>query len=232
MPTSGSNDFKLNRAQWLARSLRMVGAVDKGQTVDKKLEVDAAIAANCLLKELDLQFSNLHLMQASTITLQAGVAAYTTLNGLPNNVNEIASAVYLDSSTAEHSLDVVSYVDYEKLVDKTVIGIPKKIFLTEEVDLSTRTAYLWPIPQDSRPFRLRYWRRVFDVDAQVDDLDFPPESYNYLTFRLAADLAEEFAVADSKAQRLLDRSRLLFQDLKARMTPKTSNYPLKERKYF
>lgn len=232
MPTSGSNDFLLNRNKLLARALRMVGAVDKGQAVDKKLEEDAAIAANCIFKEMDMQFSNLHVLTRATMTLQAGVSTYTTTNGLPTNVNEISAAVYVDNSTSRTALHIIDHLAYSKIVDTTTIGIPQKLFLTKEALTSVRTLYLYPVPQDPKPLQLDYYRRIFDLDSQSDDLDFPPEAFSFLVFRLAADLAEEFQVTDVKAQRLFDRSRLLFQDLKARMAPKMTNYPLEERKFY
>ena len=232
MPTSGSEDFRLNRYQWLARSLRMVGAVDKGQPPDKKLMDEAAIAANCILKELDLSFSNLHLTVTNSFNLTSGTNLYTSANGLFTNINEIQTGIYVDSNTNDVPLHIIERKEWESLRDKDSIGIPQKIFLTEEADTALRSLYVWPRPQDARPLRLTYWRRVFDVDAQTDELDFPPESYSYLCFRLGADLCEEYAVADGKAQRIYDKSRLLFQDLKARMTPKTTNYPVKERKFY
>jgi hypothetical protein len=232
MPTSGSNDFLLNRNKLLARALRMVGAIDKGQAVDKKLELDAAIAANCIFKEMDMQFSNLHVLTRATMTLQSGVSTYTTLNGLPNNVNEISTAVFVDSSTSRTTLDIMDHLAYSKIVDRTILGIPQRLYLTKEALTSSRTLYLYPVPQDPKSLEIDYYRRIFDLDSQSDDLDFPPEAYTFLVFRLAADLAEEFNTPDVKAQRLFDRSRLLFQDLRARMAPKMTNYPLLERKYF
>ena len=49
---------------------------------------------------------------------------------------------------------------------------------------------------------------------------------------IASNLAEEFNVADSKAQRLFQRQQLLWEKLKGRMTPKVTNYPVEERKFY
>lgn len=232
MAVSGSNDFTLNRLNIITRVLRMVGAIDKGQTSDKKLESDAALALNMILKELDLEFANMHAIQTATFSTVSGQSTYTVADGIPTNINEIKAATYQFSGTDERKLDIVSYEKYESFIDKTTQGDPQFVLLTKEILTSTRSLILYPVPQASKNLKIRYWRRLFDCDTPNDDLDMPPEAYSYLTFRLAADMSEEFGVPDAKAVRLDQKAQRLFERLKGRMTPKVTNYPVAERKFY
>jgi hypothetical protein len=210
----------------------MVGAIDKGQTPDKKLEDEAALALNCILKEMNLEFANLQALVTATFTTVPSQRSYTIADGIPSNIYEISTASYNDSTTNDVKMDIISQEYYEQNRDKTAIGVPQRLYLTKEEPTSTRTIFIFPNPQDARTITLRYWRRLFDVDSPNDDLDFPPEAYSYLTFRLASDLAEEYQVPDNKAQRLFDKSTILMQSLKKKMAPKVSNFPVQERKFF
>lgn len=232
MATSGSNDFTLNRVKLIGRSLRMVGPVDKGQAIDKKLEDEAALVLNCILKEMNLEFANLQALKTGTFTTVSGQAEYTSVHGIPVDIFEIESAVYQDSSTNDRKMDIISVDLYERNRDKTAQGIPAQLYLSKEEPTSSRTISLFPTPQDARVIRLRYWRRLFDVDASNDDLDFPPEAYSFLAFRLASDLSEEYNVPDNKAQRLFEKSQILLQTLKGKMAPKVTNFPVAERKFY
>lgn len=232
MATSGSNDFVINRLKLIARSLRMVGAVDKGQAPDKKLEDEASLALNMIMKEMNLQFANLQALVSGSFTTSDGKAEYKVADGMPSNIYEISTAVYQDSGTNDVKLRLISQEFYEKNKDKTTIGIPSQLYLTKEEPTSARSILLWPSPQGARPIKLRYWRRLFDLDGPNDDFDLPPEAYSFLTFRLASDLSEEYSVPDNKAQRLFEKSRLLFQELKAKMAPKVTNFPLSDRKFY
>jgi len=232
MAVSGSNDFTVNRLKLINRALRMVGAIDKGQSADKKLESDAAFALNMILKEMDLDFANLHAIQTASFNTVSGQSTYAVADGLPNNVNEIKAATYQFSGTDERKLDIISYEKYESFVDKTTNGDPQFVLLTKEILTADRSIILYPVPQSNKALKLRFWRRLFDMDNLNDDLDMPPESYSYITFRLASDIGEEYNIPDVKAQRLFQKSQLLFDKLKARMTPKVTNYPVEDRKFY
>lgn len=232
MAVSGSNDFTVNRLKIINRALRMVGAVDKGQSADKKLESDAAFALNMILKELDLDFANLHAIQTATFNTIAGQSTYVVADGVPNNINELKTATYQFAGTDERKLDIISYEKYESFVDKTTQGDPQFVLLTKEISTASRSLIFYPVPQDNKAVKLRYWRRLFDMDALNDDLDLPPEAYSFITFRLASDLAEEYNVTDVKAQRLFQKAQLLFEKLKGRMTPKVTNYVVEDRKFY
>jgi len=229
---SSSADFIVNRLKLINRVARIVGAVDKGQTLDSKLDSDFALALNMIFKELDLEFANLHAISTATFTTIAGQQDYTTSDGIPNNINEIKTATYQFSGLDERKLEIISYEKFESFVDKTTQGDPNFLLLSKEITVASRTISLYPVPQDNKSLKLRYWRRIFDVDSSNDDLDMPPESYSYLTWRLAEDMMEEFNIPDVKAQRIAQKTLRLWERLKGRMTPKVTNYPVEERMFF
>jgi hypothetical protein len=211
----------------------MVGGIDHGQQADKKLFDEAALVLNMILKEMSLAFPNLHAVSTATFNCVTGQASYTQTDGIPTDIQDIQTATYIDSPTNDIELYLMEAVEWESFRDKTSTGVPQKLFLTKEIEEESRTIYVYPVPQDDSPIRLRYWRRIFDVDLGADNLDVPPEAYSYLVHKLAAELAEEFpSASETKAQRLFDKQRILGQDLKAKLAPKTTNFPVKERKFY
>lgn len=231
MAIATTSNFTLNRHDLIKRALRMVGAITSGQTPSEDKIQSAAIVLNSIIKELDADKMYLWQLSSSNLTLVAGQQSYTSSDGLPTDIYMLDTLTYLDSSTSEFPVDRIDHKRYEDISDKTVQDIPEKAFLTQELDLSSRTLYIWPTAQSAATLRIRYRRRLFDFDTAENNPDLPAEWFNFLAFKIAVDLAEEYGVTDNKIKRLFDRSEILKKTLSAASAYDIDNVPM-ERDYF
>lgn len=232
MAVSSSSDFTITKRQLLERSYRMVGALRSGESADAAKMSDGSIVLNSLIRELDLKRIGLWMMKESSFSTIAGTTSYTSANGLPTDILRLESGIYVVSSNDERRLEVSGYLEYDKINDKTTRGDPIKIFLSDESDLSQRTAKLWPVPDAAKTVRIRYRRRVYDFDNDSDNPDFPGEWFSCLAFLLAAEIVEEYSTDNDKVTRIYNQAQLKLREMKAGSTKSTDNPQQKDHKYY
>lgn len=232
MATSGSSDYTITKRQLIERAYRMVGALRSGEAATSAMMSDANHVLNGLIRELDRKKIGLWVMKTANLTTIAGQVSYTSTDGLPTDIFRLESAVHVVSASDENPMERIGYTEYESINDKTTTGDPSQIFIDEQLDIATKTAKLWPVPDAAKTIKLRYRRRAYDFDSDANTPDFPSEYFSMLAHLLASELSEEYPVDKDKVARLATKGETKTKDMKALSSAAVDNPKSKMSEYF
>jgi hypothetical protein len=87
------------------------------------------------------------------------------------------------------------------LGDKTSSGVPNQLYYNPQ--LQTGFLLVFGVPSDSLSTVYLSTQRMFeDMNASVDNFDFPQEWFQALKWGLCAELSEEYGVDEAKISRI------------------------------
>lgn len=148
-------------------------------------------------RSLNLMFSswanrglNMFTYEQGMIPLVAGQATYLlppdTVDLLEHVVRTGAGAA---STQADLTITRISVSTYATIPNKLAQGRPIQIWIERLVDAPRVT--VWPVPDNSQPYVLVYWRlrRMQDAGTGVNTMDMPFRFYEAMTAGLAYHLA-------------------------------------------
>lgn len=146
MTVGTSFDFTLTRDQLIDLAHKLIGVLAPGQTLDGYQSQDAIKLLNLIVREVD-ESGDLKWTRgaASSITLVANTFVYTSSNGLPTDIAKLDSVAYRDEAAMDRPISIITAMEYEGVLNKTDTGDPKKVYLTDHRDLSSRVLYAVPM---------------------------------------------------------------------------------------
>jgi hypothetical protein len=139
------------------------------------------------------------------------VYCYQTTADRPQHILEIYRS---NTSNVDTIMDFISAQVYSQLPNKIQTGTPLQA--TYENTLPNATLKIWqPSNGTSGYDRLTILIEdiIYDLTATTDNAYFPVEWVNYLIFRLAADMAYEYDIPDTRIQMLEAKADKKLQDL-------------------
>ena len=142
MTTGSTFNHTITRDELIALALRECHALESGEVADAAMQADGEMALGLLVRELDDQDIHIHAQQTDTLTLVANQRVYTSASGLPTDLKDLTMVRYRDGGALDHPVAILDRAAYEAMRDKSEIGDPRGVFLTEELDYSTRSLYL------------------------------------------------------------------------------------------
>jgi hypothetical protein len=184
MATSGTTAFTLDLAEIVDEAFERCGhEVRSGYDLKT-----ARRSLNLLLADWANRGINLWTVDQGTVPLVAGTATYA----LPGDTVDLIEHVIRTGTgvtQADLALPRVSVSTYATLPNKTLEGRPNQAYIDRQRDAPTIT--LWPVPDDSQPYTLVYWRlrRLEDAGAGVSTQDVPFRFINCLVAGLTYYLA-------------------------------------------
>ena len=117
---------------------------------------------------------NMWTYEQGSIPLVAGTATYN----LPTDTVDLLEHVIRtgagnESTQADLTISRISVSTYATIPTKLTQGRPIQIYIDRKT--TTPTVTLWPIPDDSQPYTLVYWRlrRIQDAGEGVNTQDIP-----------------------------------------------------------
>lgn len=233
MAVSSSIDFSISEKTIIASALRICGQLSHGKEPSRDIYESARFALNLIVKETDAHFKPWVLKTSTAVTTVAGTSTYNVVtHSLPSDIDQIRSLNFVYGSNDDRKIDLINQSRYDAIVDKSLAGDPIYGFLQDAKNPADKTLVLWPVPNTAKSLRIRYTRLGYDMDADADEIDFPIYWGNYLRYELAASLAEEFGLPDSKVIRLMDRAARCLEKAKAKAVVKTDNLTPETRKYY
>lgn len=198
MTTSGTTDFTLDLTEIIEEAGERCG-----------YEIRTGYDFRTARRSLNLLFAdwanrglNLWTFEEGTIPLVAGTATYSlpadTVDLIEHFIRTGSGATQTDIALTRISISV-----YATIPNKNVTGRPVQLFIER---LATPRLTVWPVPDASTPYTLRYWRlrRIQDAGTGVNTPDMP---YRFLPC-LIAGLAYYLAL---KLPNALDRLPILKQ---------------------
>lgn len=133
------------------------------------------------------------------------VAGFTTLAWMPLRIIEARrkDISQTEAYSVEVPLKIVGKLDYERIPNKGIQSIPIQLYQQQRITWTD--VYIWPTTAYSNwAVCYSFERRYDDVDNGVNDVDFPPEAYQALTYGLAARMGRRLRI-DLNRQQYLDQ---------------------------
>jgi hypothetical protein len=149
MPVTGtpgtSTYLHVNRDRLIYLAYGLIGKVEEEQNLTgEQLEIGKDVLT-LLVRQTDHAGRwRWTIEEASHVPLVANVYSYTADNGLPSNIAEPLTATFRDANGKDTPIDILKAEMWEKIVDKTLAGVPKYVYITDVADITLRTMYTWP----------------------------------------------------------------------------------------
>ena len=167
MTTSGTTAFNLDLVEIAEECFERCGAEMRAgydlRTFRRSM--------NLLLTEWANRGVNLWTLEQGTIPLVAGTATYD----LPADTVDLVEHVTrtgTGSSQQDINLTRISVSTYATIPNKTSTGRPLQVWIER---LNTPRLTVWPVPDNSTPYTIVYWRlrRIQDAGEGVNTPDLP-----------------------------------------------------------
>jgi hypothetical protein len=203
MATSGTYAFNPSNADIVIEAFSRCGL--RGNKVDIQMLIEASSSFNYIFSSWSNKGILLYTVDLKSVALTAGVAELT----LDADTTQILTA-YIEIGSPPTGLEItpIDRNTYASIPNKTTAGRPTQYWVNR---LATPILTLWPVPDVSATYTLKYYRfrRLQDVNltmAETADL-----IYRYLD-AAAAELAARLAIkfAPDRYQQLRAEADLAF----------------------
>jgi hypothetical protein len=186
MATSGSVNYSQTAREIITTSLEVVGVLPEGETPPAEQAATAQKHLNMMLKTRGVG-DKLFLRVEGSVTLIASTAAYTAS---PVSLARRIRGVWRRTSGIDTPLQPYSREEYLDEPNKTGSGMPRGWYFNPQ--RATRTLTVIGVPDAtiaaSTTLRIDYDRVLEDIDALDDDIDYPQEWIETVTYNLARRL--------------------------------------------
>lgn len=194
-------DYISTRNEIIERALRIVGALELGEPMSAEQVAQGSQALNEMVKAWETERVFLWTLKNLSFSTVAGTASYagSALDTSNSSIIGIDAAYYYNGST-EEDLEVISWVEYQKIIDKAVQDIPRLVAVLPNAN--TITAYFWPTPAAIYTIKLSAVCRLKDFDSSSSTGDFPSRFTRALVYGLAYDLSDEYSLPVGEKDRI------------------------------
>lgn len=172
----------------ITRSMRLSGAIGKGETPDSDEAADGLVALNSMLASFSTERLQIPYIVEESLTMVPGTAAYTM--GASGNLNttrptRIEDSCFIRYNSIDTPLELLNFQGYAAIVDKTTqSNIPQYLF----PDMRTPLVYLtfWPVPSDAAAVaHIFSWKQLQTFSTLTSTLDLYPGTEEMIAFNLA-----------------------------------------------
>lgn len=143
-------DSNLTRNELITTAFRKIGGLAGSQALSASQLARGIEALNLIIREEDLKQQgdnkSLWALSTSALPVTANRIIYTTADGLDNNITEIVTVMYRDTSGDDTEIDILNEQQYNNLADKNETGDVEAVFLKPNTALASQKLYVWPTP--------------------------------------------------------------------------------------
>jgi hypothetical protein len=218
MSTSGSTDYSTTRLDIINRALSLLNAVPQGGTPTAYDLSDANLALNGLVKSWMADGLQLWAITSYNVPLTDGVNKYRI--GLGETI-DIAKPLKIHQAFNRNStslidipMRILTRQEYNMLGNKSVSGNPIQIYYDPQRVYGD--LYVFPTPTTveaaNNTVVIHYQRPFEDLDADVDEPDFPQEWFDALCYGLACRLAPAYGIPLADRKQLWNEMTIIKQD--------------------
>lgn len=145
---SRTSDFVINRDRVIRLAYEEVKAIPAGEPLSAEDLQAGKDRLNLIIREMDGSGKWQWAIESSVhVPLIGGVGVYDGNVQFPTNVSEILSVVYRSADGRDSPpLDILTVQEYEKIEDKLQNGMPRRVYLSEDRDVTQRRLYIHPFP--------------------------------------------------------------------------------------
>jgi len=183
----------------LSASLRKIGALSSGETIETARQAEALSALQSMLRSWSALSSNVFATVKENATLTAGKASYTWGSGgdiVTARPNQVLGAYILDSGGMTHPVDIIAEGRYRSISNKDTSSRPYSLFFHPTYPLAN--IYLYPVPDSAETLYLDSFKPFTETGSfglTTDTLTFPVYYEEAIIFNLAIRLAPEYGRA-------------------------------------
>jgi len=180
----------------LSMSLRKIGALSSGETIETTRQAEALSALQTMLRAWGALGVNVYATVKDTFTLSSGTASYSWgSGGTFNSVRPtlIAGAYILDSSNVSHPVEIITEGQYRAISTKTISGRPYALFYHALYPLGY--VYPYPVPDAAESLCIDSYKPFVETGSfglTTDTLVFPEYYEEPIVYNLAIRLAPEY----------------------------------------
>lgn len=192
MTTSGTYTFAMSRNDLIGAALRLTQAFGDQDAIPASDIINCSQALNVMVKEMVVDGLPLWCIQEVVIPLVSGQATYnlSTAAGMPLPPR-VLDVLVRDSSGDDTSLTLMSRDEYRSIGNKASAGTPIQFYYDPQ--LSGGILTLYNVPNDATmSLRVSIQRQIQDFNLATENPDFPQESYRFLKWCLADEIALEY----------------------------------------
>ena len=175
------------------RAMRLIGALEAGETPTADETTDVLYALNSMLESWRLERLMVYVITDVTHTLTPNDGVYTI--GPTQNINvtrpiKISLATVTDSDV-DVPLIIADKQAWENIFDaNTVSTYPEVLYY--EATYPNATINLWPIPSKANVLTLSLWGVLDGFATAATTVSLPPGYERALAYNLAVEIAPEF----------------------------------------
>jgi len=202
MPTY---NFNPAADQLVRAALQLCGVTGLGRAVKPEYMQDGRDVLSGILKGLQAFGVTLTQMVRSTLVLVPGQAQYA----LPTTFIDVESEVTTLTDTdgeSETFVDRMAYTDWRIIADKTISGLPTRVFIEKT---NVLTAFFWSVPDKAYTWNYRGLQLLPDMSDGAQTTGLTQRWSEAVTFRLAYKLSFPLNVPSQRRAELQVESERL-----------------------
>jgi hypothetical protein len=188
-------------SELLSSSLRKIGALSSGETIEVVRQIEALHALQSLLRSWGAISNNVFASIKENVSLVPGQSEYTW--GASGNIssarpNQVTGAYVLDISGVTHPVDIITEGKYRSISVKGTTSRPFALYFHAEYPLAK--LYLYPTPDSAEVLYLDSYKPFTETSSfglTTDTLVFPGYYEEPMIYNLAIRLAPEYGKAVS-----------------------------------
>lgn len=177
-------------------SLRLIGAIDPGESIEAQEATDALQTLNDLIESLSNQKLMIYQSVREEFTLTSGDGEYSL--GASGDFNttrpikvEQACIEVQDAEPYEIALEILNPQEWAGITTKGLTSEnPSKVFFANTYP--TDTVYLYPVPTATNKLVLYSWKPLSSFANVSADVSLPQGYFRMLKYNLAVELAPEY----------------------------------------
>ena len=174
--------FQLNADQMVRKALQLCGVVGLGRAVPPEMVQDGRDVLSEILKALQARGVTLTQQIPSTLVLTPGVSSYTLPASFIDVENEPTTMLQPAGDSTESYVEPMAYGDWRIISDKTVTGIPTRVYIQK---LAVLTAFFWSVPDQAYTWNYRGTQLLPDMSDGSQTQGLTQRWMGALTWRLA-----------------------------------------------
>ena len=205
MATSGTTAYSPTASVIITEALAIIDSLEGGTTASTEQITAAMPAFEMLVKALQAEGLQLWTIETESITPVLNQARYTTTK----KAIKITDAVFRDSDDTDFPMFALSRDEYWRLSDKTTSSsLPTQYYFDPERTSSSIS--IWPVPDSTAAtgtIELTYQRQIEDITNTTNEIDFPAEWLDAITYQLALRLAPRYGYPSNERYILMREAK-------------------------
>lgn len=175
-------------------SLRLIGAIETGETPEAEESADALVILNQLLESLSLSSQGVFNQPTQTFNLVASQSTYTI--GAGGNFNTVSPVNIQDAYTVQNGIsypiEIIGQELYDAIGNKTQQSA-YPLYLLHQNTSPLGNIILWPVPSAVVPLTINISAQFAQIPLLATVITtWPVGAARMIRYALAIDLAEEY----------------------------------------